>query len=341
MLFRDPSVVAFREGWKMTSARRFGWSLATALLVASCDAGRTAGGTVETENVSEFVVSVDSIAPLARYSGGHPVVATVRMDSTHFDFDHTASDGRDLVVEKMDGTPIPFAIHRWEAKERWARIQVRLDGDLLRRGARFRLRSDLSSRKRSDSAAVWRWIPEVWRVEWTSVLVDDFERGVTRTRLPIDSAWYTIKVDSARITNPVLVAAGGGRTGTALRFDYHAPPPWPVYVLMGTTLAHHPVNFGSLDSIVFWAKGNGVLSVSLDHPQEGRGSKTWMHNTLDSTWKRWRVRPQDFDPPGSGGNLGWAIVHDSVTTLSFFASGSGMVMLDDIRFFGMSQDDFR
>jgi hypothetical protein len=325
----------------VSAVQRIGGGLTLALLGASCDAGRTAGGTVETENVSALVVSTDSVAPSARRMG-YPIVATVRLDSSNFDFDRAGPGGEDLVVEKMDGTSIPFAIHRWEAKERWARIQVRIEGDLLRKGSHFRLRSAINLVGLSDSATVWDWIPDNLREQWTSVLVDDFEHGDARTLLPDSSAWYTKQIDSATITDPVFVAAGGGRTGTALRFQYNAPAPWPVYVLMGTTLANRPVNFASLDSIVFWAKGNGILSVSLDHQWSGGVTKTWMHNTLDTNWTRWRVRPQDFDPAASsGGNVGWVSVHDSVTTLSFFASGSGTVMLDDIRFFGMHEDDFR
>jgi hypothetical protein len=81
--------------------------------------------------------------------------------------------------------------------------------------------------------------------------------------------------------------------------------------------------------------------VSLDHIQEGGGSKTWMHDSLKSTWTRWRVRPQDFDLPTTSGTLGWESVHDSVTAFSLFAAGAGTVMIDDIRFFGMHDDDFR
>jgi hypothetical protein len=326
----------------MRRARRIGCGLALVLAGASCDSGGVAGGTFETENLSALVIRTDSIAPFAQRLGWHPIVATVRLDSRNFDFERAGPHGDDLVVERMDGTPIPFAIHRWEAKERWARIQVRLEGDLLRKGSCFRLRSAITL-PLSDSAAVWEWIPDSLRERWTSVLVDDFEHGDTRNLLPIRATWYTKKVDSATITAPMLVPAGGTRTGTALGFEYHAPPPWPVYVLLGTTIASHPVDFGSLDSIVFWAKGNGILSVSLDiHSALGDTTKTWMHDDLDTAWTRWRVRPQDFDPPGStGGNLGWKSVHDSITTLSIFASGSGSVMLDDIRFFGMHDDDFR
>lgn len=327
----------------MTSPTKIGCALACALFVSACGPDRVAGGTVETENLSILVLRADSVAPFAMRVGSSPVVATLRLDSTNFDFDRAGASGQNLVAETLDGTPIPFAIRRWEAKDRWARIQVRIEGEMLRMGSRFRLRSTGDTLGKPDSSAVWAGIPETSRERWISVLVDDFEQGVLRTRLPIAAPWYVKQADSATISAPTLVSAQGGRSGTALRFEYDAPSTLPGYVLIGTTLASHPVNFGSLDSIVFWAKGNGVLSVSLDHQApEGGVTKTWMHNTLDSNYTRWCVRPEDFDPAGpGGGNLGWGSVHDSVTTLSIFASGSGTVTLDDIRFFGMQADDFR
>ena len=327
----------------MTSLTKIGCALAWALFISACGSDRVAGGSVETENLSVLVLSADSVAPIAMRVGSFPVVATVRLDSTNFDFDRAGVSGQNLVAEKLDGTPIPFAIRRWEAKDRWARIQVRIEGEMLRMGSHFRLRSTSDTLGKPDSSAVWARVPESSREQWISVLVDDFEQGVLRTRLPIAAPWYVKQADSATISGPALVSAEGNRPGTAIRFDYNAPSALPGYVLMGTTLASHPVNFGSLDSIVFWAKGKGILSVSLDHQApEGGVTKTWMHNTLDSNYTRWCVRPKDFDPAGpGGGNLGWDSVHDSVTTLSIFASGSGSVTLDDIRFFGMQADDFR
>lgn len=311
------------------------------ILVSGCDADRSAGGTMETENLNALVVRADSVAPMAMRWEGSPVVATVRLDSGNFAMDRAGRGGEDLVVEELDGKPIPFAIQKWVASERWARIQVRLEGNLLRRGARFRLRSAFNLSPLSDSATVWRWISPELRERWISVLVDDFESGVNNNMLPAGNPWFTHQTDSTSISDPQWVGAGPGRSGKALRFDYVAPP-YAGYVLLATNLSSRPVNLASLDSIVFWAKGQGVLSVSLDHKDSLAGSKTWIHGDLDSNWTRWRVRPQDFDPPSAtGGNRGWESVHDSVTTLSFFASTSGTVMLDDIRFFGMHEDDFR
>lgn len=322
---------------------RFCGLLAIALLAASCGPEHRAGGSVETENITALVVSVDSIAPKSARLDNLPIVATVRLDSTNFDFELAGLRGEHLAVESMDGSPVSFAIHRWEAQEKWARVQVRIEGDLLRKGSRIRLRSGSSRPAMSDSVTVWAWIPNDLVERWTSVLVDDFEQGFLRTRLPIASPWYVKQADSGTISIPVLEAASVGRSGTVVRFDYDAPPPRAGYVLMGTTLANRPVNFASLDSIVFWAKGTGILSISLDHHfPGGEVTKTWMHDSLDANWTRWSVRPQDFDPAGpGGGNFGWESVHDSVTTLSIFAAGTGTVWLDDIRFFGMQADDFR
>lgn len=327
----------------MTFAGRIGAILALALLGTSCDSERRAGGSVETENVTALVVEVDSIAPLSAREGGLPIVATVRLDSTNFDFLPAGANGEHLAVERLDGAAVPFTIQRWEAREKWARVQIRIEGESLRKGSRIRLRSGSIRPSMSDSVTVWAWIPNDLVERWTSVLVDDFEQGFLRTRLPIASPWYVKQADSGTISIPVLEAAGDGRTGTAVRFDYDAPPPRSGYVLLGTTLASRPVDFSSLDSIVFWAKGTGILSVSLDHHfPNGEVTKTWMHDSLDANWTRWSVRPQDFDPAGpGGGNLGWESLHDSVTTLSIFAAGTGTVMLDDIRFFGMHEDDFR
>lgn len=327
----------------MTSARRLGGLVAFALLGASCDSDRRAGGSVETENLTALVVDVDSIAPRSARVGGLPIVATVRLDSTNFDFATTGPGGEHLAVESLDGSPVSFAIHRWESLEKWARVQVRIEGELLRRGSRIRLRSGSPRPSMSDSVTVWAWIPRDLVERWTSVLVDDFEQGALRTQLPVASPWYVHQADSGTISKPTLEAAGGGRSGTALRFDYDSPPPRPGYVLLGTSLANRPVNLASLDSIVFWARGSGILSVSLDHQFPGGDvTKTWMHDDLDSNWTRWSVRPQDFDPPSSSGGLvGWSSVHDSVTTLSIFAAGRGTVWLDDIRFFGVHVDDFR
>lgn len=325
---------------------RLGWLplLVAGAIIGGCGEDRSSGISFETENVraARLVLDVDSIAPPSQRLGWYPYVASIRLDSNNFMFDSAASDGSDVVVERMDGTAVPFAIQGWSSKDAWARLLVRIEGDLLAGGRTFLVRVDPEARYQSSASAVWAWIPDTLRSAWSSTLVDDFEHGELRNLLPNTSVWFTGKADSATLSPPTLVAAGGGRAGTAVRFDYNAPASRHDYVHFETKLSSHPVNFRSLDSIVFWARGQGILSVSLDHLWDGGGSKTWMHDDLDTAWRRWCVRPADFDPPGStAGNLGWASVHDSVTHLTFFATGSGTVMLDEIRIYGLVKDDFR
>lgn len=317
--------------------------LLAASFLAGCGEERSAAISFETENVAAgLVLSVDSIAPPAQRLGWFPYVATVRLDTLVFNF-RNSTDGGDLVVEQMDHTPVAFAIQNWEPKQGWARIQVRLEGDLLAGGRKLRIRYDDAPVQSSNPAAVWAWIPDTLRNSWMSVLVDDFEHGELKNALPNQSVWFTGKSDSATMSTPTLVPAGGGRSGTAVSFEYSAVSSRNYYVLFETALSPRPVNFGSLDSIVFWARGNGTLSVSLDKLWPPDTTKTWMHSNLDSTaWQRWCVRPQDFDPPANiAGNVGWESIRDSITHLTFFATGSGKVMLDDIRIFGLNRDDFR
>jgi hypothetical protein len=314
----------------------------TILLVWGCGDDRSAGISFETENVSAgAVIDVDSIAPPAQRLGWYPYVATVRLDTSMIDID-SASAGANLVVEQMDRTPVAFAIQRWVPAEGWARILVRIEGDLLAGGRKIVVRNDDKLLYNADPDVLWAWIPDTLRTAWTSVLLDDFEHGALTNLLPNQAAWSTKRADSARMTEPTLVPAGSGRTGTAMRFEYDAPLSRNDFVLFQTTTSPRPVNFGGLDSIVFWARGTGILSLSLDRNWNGASSKTWMHDDLDTVWTRWRVRPQDFDPPGEhAGNKGWDSVHDSITHITFFATGSGFVMIDDIRIFGLNKDDFR
>jgi hypothetical protein len=95
-----------------------------------------------------------------------------------------------------------------------------------------------------------------------------------------------------------------------------------------------------MDSLVFWAKGTkgSNLFIAFEH---GDAFKAWMLDTLDTTWKRIRIRPSDFIPASvpAGGNLGWVAVRDSATDLSFILNGGTSFQLDDIRIYGLNFDD--
>ncbi len=108
-------------------------------------------------------------------------------------------------------------------------------------------------------------------------------------------------------------------------------------------LGSAPRSLRTLDSLVFWTRGSGLLSVAFDHLRNDTGYKAWTHMLLvDTGWTRVRVSPQDFAAAdGVGHNIGWTAVRDSVTNLTFLVNGSGSLWIDDVRLYGINRDDLR
>lgn len=326
-------------------------SLMAGMVIFSCSEERgperIAGNTTQTENTaSARTILVDSILPVWNHPYWFPTVATLRLDSNNFDFSGTDSAGRDLAVLSEKGDSIPFDVVEWDKPARQGRLHVRIEKPLLVPGAKFVLHWFQPVHKRSDPVAVWREIPDSQRLFIGSVLVDDFEGPTMRSRLPDSTSWYKSLSDSfVTVSDPVHVAAGGGRKGTALRLAYKTPANTYKWALTGLALGSNgqPRNLRSLDSIVFWAKGSGTLSVAFDrlapHKPEG---KAWIHMELDTGWTRIRIQPSDLlGPDKLGENIGWDAVRDRVTNLTFLVSGGTNMYLDDIRLHGVDAEDLK
>jgi hypothetical protein len=308
-----------------------------AILAVGCGSPRdVAGSSSETGNVlTARILPVDSILEDWNRPFANPTVATLRLEASNFPFANSRPTAAALAVERLDGTPIPYRVVHWEPSLALGRLEVRLDPALQARGSKIRLRWDLPDSARADSASVWRSIPDSSRLAWTSVLVDDFERGTLRSTLPLSAMWFTQSGDSAIISPPELVAAGRGRMGNALHFTYMAEKG---YAFGGVPLADgSPRSLRSLDSIVVWVRGPAKLAVGFDHRDVG---KAWRHQQLDSNWTRLSLRPRDMEPAnGAGGNVGWNGVRDSVTHLVFFVSQGSDLWVDDVVLHGVNRDD--
>jgi hypothetical protein len=268
-------------------------------------------------------------------------VAVLHLDSTNFDFSSATESGRDVSVERIDGPRIPFRIVFWDRRVARARIEVRLDPWLQVPGSQFRVRWGLRDSTRTDSTAVWRAIPDSQKLSLTSALVDDFEHAGVRSILPDSGWWYSFASDSTtKVSAPEIASAGEGRTGNALHVSYTTADPATGFVYAGVSLVR-PRTLRSLDSIVFWARGAGKMTMAFDK-LEGNAGKAVAIRTLVAGWTRFRIAPGDLDAAdGVGGNIGWDAVRDSVTNLTFFASQGTDLWLDDIRLYGVDRDGFK
>lgn len=313
-----------------------------ALMVWACSGDRISGNTTQTENTLARIL-VDSVLPDWNHPTHAATVATLKLDSSNFDFRLSDPSGRDLTVEKDSGQPIPFNLVFWNKPGRLGRLQVRLDTSLLHPGSHFIVRWKQPIQTRSNPTAVWQSIPDSQRLALGSVLVDDFEGTSTKSKLPDGASWYSIASDSTvTVSSPALVAAGAGRTGKAIHITYNAPG--YKYSLIGIVVGSNgaPRNFRSLDSLVFWAKGSGNMGIAYDRLPPHSVGKSWTHRLLDTAWTRIRLRPQDMDTIDNiGNNIGWNAVCDSVTNLTFLVSGGSNLYVDDIRLYGMDRDDLK
>jgi hypothetical protein len=303
------------------------------LLWAGCSGDHLAGGSSETENaVMARLLPVDSLLAAWNRPVGMATVAVLRLDSTALDFRLSDSLGLDLDVRRAKESPVPFELSHWDRRRRQGRLYVRIDSDLRQPGTAIQLWQQLPLAHRSDPAGVWAGIADSLRLNLTSVLVDDFESGSNRVRLPDSSTWF---LGSGTGT----VAAGGGRQGNALHMATTGSEP---IVLAAALLASTPRHLGTIDSIVFWARGSGRLRVAMEHALAGSQLVAWTARDLDTAWRRVSVRPASFDSAAvSSGGARWADVLDSATHLSFWLEGQGEAWVDDPRLFGIDRDDLR
>lgn len=312
-----------------------------AIIAAGCASEqRVTGGTSETENA---VFALDSVLPDWNRPAARATIATLRLDSNSIDFAHTDSLGRDIAVERLDGSPLPFAIVYWDKAASLARLQVRIDTSLAAKGSMIRVRWSQTLAQRSVPETVWAGIPDSQKMAVNSFVVDDFEHDDIRSLLPGRNLWESNAYDSLKIIS-VSTVKHPGRPGRVLHMACSTQAGAKIantgYGLVQVSLGDIPRNLRSMDSIVFWTKGPGTIAVAFNKNEPTLGQKAWKHVEVDSNWTRVVVTPSTFEAGnGIGGNIGWGAVRDSITDLAFFISKTTDLWLDDIRIHGIDRGD--
>lgn len=274
-------------------------------------------------------------------------IVTLRLNSENFDFSQALKNGYDFRLINSDGNLQPFHRDYWSFQDQSARIQIRINTN---RDSLLTMRWGRASAINVSTDTLWRGISDSLFLAWNSVLIDDFETPSNLNKLPEPpgpKTWYIVASEEANIISPVIgeffttgiLEADSGRDGNAFRLQYEAT--FPQWALAGTILSDEPENFTGLDSIVFWARGSGQYSVSLENiTEEDNDHKAWVHGTLTSDWQKFTVIPADFLPPDlPSENVGWEAVRDSITNLNFFGNAGSELWIDDIRLFGINRDD--
>lgn len=175
-----------------------------------------------------------------------------------------------------------------------------------------------------------------------SMLLQDFEDGLDYWYLDQDT------LGSRMYTKSVKEGVGYDSTRKSKVFhgNYNVNSMNPYsWVLVGTNLKEESWNLSLLDSISFYAKGNGQIRVAVeswDKMAEAAGinlkaASEWMD--LDSTkWNRFVLRPADLykDTADKWSGAGpWNSVKGYVRQIHFFAIGGSDFYIDDIWLHGV------
>jgi len=117
------------------------------------------------------------------------------------------------------------------------------------------------------------------------------------------------------------------------------------WVLVGTNLRDHVWNLSLLDSIVFYAKGDGQIRVAVENwdkvseelSMNLKAASEW--KDLDTAkWQRYVIEPSDFIMnalDNAEGLKPWTYVKGWVKQLNFFAQGGSNFYIDDIKLYGV------
>ena len=138
--------------------------------------------------------------------------------------------------------------------------------------------------------------------------------------------------------------AGADREGRALHWESSAKQgKWSFF---GTWICKEesPCNLSATDSIVFYARGTGVISIAFETlGSSNTEGKTLAYDTLKTSdeWQRRVITPANFKPRDDlYGNLGWDVISEAVTTISIAAYDDTEFWIDDIVLYGVKPSDF-
>ena len=195
----------------------------------------------------------------------------------------------------------------------------------------------------------------IYAFEPDSVKILDFESDSEEffiTDLGISVEGYMRVTDTNVVTTPDVDAgvasfiedAGAGREGRALHWKSSAAVgKWSFF---GTWICKEesPCDISATDSIVFYARGTGVISIAFETLGSSNvEGKTLAYDTLatDGEWSRRVIKPSNFKPRDDlYGNLGWDVISKAVTTISIAAYDDTEFWIDDVVLYGVKPSSF-
>lgn len=283
-------------------------------------------------------------------------VLILRLDSTTFNFDEATENGSDVHLYNADGDELPMQIDEWDPKIKAAIINVRIN-DLADTSKPWTLEWGDIYEPVQKQVDVWKGLSDSLTYELNTLEIYNFEAGLLKNDLPesLRSGWYLVaNTDSsakeeavitdtlfAKDMHSVLQKDTQGRKGTVFHATYSANS--PNYVVFGTRLTAAQHDFSRLDSVVVWLRGDGdyeiVLETYSNNPKVKNYKASYKAKAKEK-WERIVVRPEDFTHITRDYH-GWEVTRNHVTHFTILAYNGHEIWIDNVRLYGINQDDLR
>ena len=279
-----------------------------------------------------------------------PTVLKIYLNAQNFDFSQSLDQGQDLRLVSSATKELIYELNYFDKSQDFAVLKVRLESPADTNNI-LKLLWGKAYSSPLPPQDIWQGIDDSLQLALNSVLLDNFENDsdLNALQAPAQSGfWFTssshpevnfMQPDPDEKFKSALKDASP-RSGKALHLIYDiASPDW---ALVGSDFGENAYNLSTLDSLVFWVRGNTSFSVALEsNDREPFGDKAWVHLTASEEWESISLKPTDFLAADDiGGNMGWDFVKSHLTNFSVFVNGEGELWLDDIRLYGVSIDDF-
>lgn len=177
-----------------------------------------------------------------------------------------------------------------------------------------------------------------------SKLLYDFEEVDSLWYMSVDTLWkgstfYTLegKNDPTHLIENHL-EEDKDRGSKVFHSKYNIAKDPFAWVLVGTGMDEIR-NFAAIDSIEFYAKGNGNVRLALEnwesYDSNAKAASGWVK--LDSTWKRYVFTPANLcfdnkESPDCDGS--WDSVKNQVKQLHIFPGGGNEIFIDNVKLYG-------
>ena len=204
-----------------------------------------------------------------------PSVMTLRLDSANFDFASAKGDGSDVHLLDKDGNEVPMQVDFWDSTRQSAAIFVRLESQ-KDTSATWTLEWGDPYAKPQEQVDVWKSVSDSLKYALNSVEFFNFDSKAIVNDLPSPLKkydWYvqlhTVDTLSDSVTVKTLTPASflqadtKGRPGTVAHIEYTAD--YPDYIVFGTRVAQHTHDWGRMDSLVVWLRGDGDYEIILEN----------------------------------------------------------------------------